>query len=343
MIGVRKRGEEIRRFILDNVEAHPSDIVSLSAKQFQVSRQAINKHIKLLVEQKSLVVEGATRNKRYSLHPLIDWSNIYLLKGQLEEDQVWQQDVSTYLKDLPDNVREIWHYGFTEILNNAIDHSSGLSVFISLEKTAFSTKIKIIDDGEGIFKKIQRELNLSDERHAVLELAKGKLTTDPKHHSGEGIFFSSRMFDRFAISSGSTYFSHEFDKTEDWILESKEKKSGTVVFMYMSNNSSRTSKSVFDSFSSDDDYRFTKTIVPVHLAQYGNDQLISRSQAKRLLARVDKFETVIFDFDEIESIGQAFADEIFRVFQLQHEDIELIDINTNQDVQNMISRARSKK
>lgn len=48
--------------------------------------------------------------------------------------------------------------------------------------------------------------------------------------------------------------------------------------------------------------------------------LDSRSQAKRLLARVDKFKKVIFDFDDVEPIGQAFADEVFCVFAKQHID-----------------------
>ena len=66
------------------------------------------------------------------------------------------------------------------------------------------------DNGVGIFKKIQTELRLLDERHAILELAKGKLTTDPKRHTGEGIFFSSRMFDQFDILSGGIFFTHKF-------------------------------------------------------------------------------------------------------------------------------------
>lgn len=343
MIGVRKRGEEIRKFILENVEEHPSDIVGLASSRFNISRQAVNKHIKVLVDQKALVVEGATRSRKYFLHPLEEWSQIYSLKGKLEEDIVWQKDISNLLKELPDNVREIWHYGFTEILNNAIDHSSGSYAIIALTKTASSTSIRIMDDGEGIFKKIQRELGLSDEKHSVLELAKGKLTTDPNHHSGEGIFFSSRMFDRFSILSGSTYFTHKYDKVEDWILENQGTTSGTTVLMDLSNNSCRTSKSIFDKFaSSNDDYGFTKTIVPVHLAKYGDDQLISRSQAKRLLARVDKFKKVIFDFEDVETIGQAFADEIFRVFQLKHKEMELIYINTQKQVKQMISRALSR-
>ena len=90
--------------------------------------------------------------------------------------------------------------------------------------------------------------------------------------------------------------------------------------------------------TSGDDYGFTKTVVPVRLTQYGDDKLVSRSQAKRLLARVDKFKTVIFDFTEVESIGQAFADEVFRVFANQHPEMELFSIHANSAVSQMINR-----
>lgn len=111
---------------------------------------------------------------------------------------------------MPENVLDIWQYGFTEMFNNAIDHSGGKTISVNLEKTAVNTEIAIYDDGVGIFRKIQAELGLLDERHAVLELAKGKLTTDPARHSGEDIFFTSRMFDDFVILSCGVYFSHKF-------------------------------------------------------------------------------------------------------------------------------------
>lgn len=339
MVGIRKRGEDIRQFILDNVEHNPKDIVALTSRAYDISRQAVNKHIKRLVEQKSLLVRGATRSKHYILHPLVKWEHVYSLGGSLEEDVVWRSDISEFIDDLPDNVIDIWHYGFTEILNNAIDHSSGSQVSIRVTKTATSTEIVIYDNGEGIFKKIQRELDLSDERHSVLELAKGKLTTDPDNHTGEGIFFSSRMFDDFAILSGGVYFSHKHDQVEDWIQERQKFQSGTGVFMELSNNTARTSKRIFDKFTSGDEYGFTKTVVPVRLTQYGDDKLVSRSQAKRLLVRVERFKTVIFDFDGVDTIGQAFADEIFRVFKLQHSEIELIYLNANEQVTQMITRA----
>jgi anti-sigma regulatory factor (Ser/Thr protein kinase) len=341
MVGIRKRGEKIRQFILDNVEHHPKDVVALTSKAFDISRQAVNKHVKRLVDQNALLVRGSTKSSHYILHPLVKWEHIYSLNENLAEDVVWREDIVEFVSDLPANVKDIWQYGFTEILNNAIDHSSGERVHIQVTKTATSTEIIIYDDGEGIFKKIQRELDLNDERHSVLELSKGKLTTDPDNHTGEGIFFSSRMFDNFAILSGNVYFSHKFDEVEDWVLERQKFQTGTGVFMILSNNTVRTDKQIFDSYTSDDDYGFTKTVVPVRLTQFGDDKLVSRSQAKRLLVRLDKFKTVIFDFDDVETIGQAFADEIFRVFKLQHPKMDLIYLNANKHVEQMITRALS--
>lgn len=234
----------------------------------------------------------------------------------------------------------IWHYGITEMFNNAIDHSEGKTIYLRLEKTAASTEMIVHDDGVGIFRKIQSALGLLDERHAVLELAKGKLTTDPENHTGEGIFFTSGMFDGFNIFAGGVYFSHEYGQDKDWILEPEKFSSGTTVWMKLNNHTARTVKKVFDQFTSDDDFGFTKTVVPVRLAQYGDDKLVSRSQAKRLLARIDRFKIVIFDFKEVDSIGQAFADEVFRVFASKHPGIELHEMNVNADVTRMIKRAR---
>jgi hypothetical protein len=109
--------------------------------------------------------------------------------------------------------------------------------------------------------------------------------------------------------------------------------------MKLNNNAARTTKQIFDEFS-DENYNFTKTVVPVRLAQYGHEKLISRSQAKRLLVRIDLFKVVIFDFDGVETIGQAFADEVFRVFSKQHPEVELCHANACKDVEQMISRAQ---
>jgi uncharacterized protein (DUF1330 family) len=116
-----------------------------------------------------------------------------------------------------------------------------------------------------------------------------------------------------------------------------EKTGGTWIGMRIAYNASRTTQQVFDAYTSDD-YGFSKTSVPVILAAYGGENLVSRSQAKRLLARFEKFKEVILDFSDVEMIGQAFADEIFRVFQAQNPTIHLSSIQANEQVQKMIQR-----
>jgi hypothetical protein len=112
--------------------------------------------------------------------------------------------------------------------------------------------------------------------------------------------------------------------------------------MIISKQSSRTVKKVFNRYSAaDNDFSFNRTHVPVALARYGNEQLISRSQAKRLLARLEPFKEVFLNFQGVDTIGQAFADEIFRVFKSEHPDIEILYVRTNKDVDNMIKRVIS--
>ena len=346
MSRVRARGEAIRNYLLQNVEENPAGVSGRAAKHFNITRQAVNKHLHRLAAEGALTVEGQTRNRVYKLIPISEWRRQYSISGEkLAEDLVWSEAIAAMVGKQPENVLDIWHYGFTEMFNNAIDHSQGTEVDVHIRRTAASTEMTVVDNGVGIFRKIQNELNLLDERQAILELSKGKLTTDPKRHTGEGIFFTSRMFDSFDILSGGVYFSHVFGKPEDWIMEvEQQRKQGTLVWMKLNNHTSRTVKRIFDQYSSKDgDFGFNKTVVPVRLAQYGNDKLISRSQAKRMLSRIDLFKVVLFDFVEVPTIGRAFADEIFRVFAGEHPDIELVPINANSEVRRMIARATSQQ
>ena len=201
--------------------------------------------------------------------------------------------------------------------------------------------MKVYDYGIGIFYKITEEYQLSDEREAILQLAKGKLTTDPKHHTGEGIFFTSRMFDIFSILSGKLFFVHH-QPDNDWLIQDHEgeESAGTYVRMIVSRRSTSRPSDLFEKYaSSPETMTFSKTHVPVSLAQYGTDNLVSRSQARRVLSRFDKFEEVFLDFAGVEFIGQAFADEVFRVYPKQHPGVHLIPMNINDQILKMVLRA----
>lgn len=315
------------------------NVAARLSEQAGISRQAASSRIRSAIKNGFVVSNGKGRGLCYSLAELTRVHKEFTRSG-LSEDHVWREVLAPIIADFPVNVRDIWHYGFTEMANNAIDHSGAKSVYVWVVKNPLFTQAWIADDGVGIFLKIQRSLNLFNPRESILELAKGKLTTDPSNHSGEGIFFSSKVFDLFDIRSGSLHFMHD-DGLNDLLIERDDNAEGTMVVMRLFNDSARTNKEVFDKFTTDEEYTFAKTIVPVRLAQYEGEKLVSRSQAKRLIFRFEKFKTVILDFSGVEEIGQAFSDEVFRVFQNSHADTKLVPANMSESIRRMVSRAKS--
>lgn len=338
-MGHREHTEKIRQFILRNVRKHPGEITRLTAKEFGFSRQAVNRHLDRLVADGLLEATGSTLARKYSLKPLSQ-SELRLPLAGLEEDRVWLEHVAPLLSEVKDNVRRICEYGFTEMLNNAVYHSEGQFVVIGVVLTGVDVQMLIQDDGVGIFRKIKTKLGFEDERQAILELAKGKLTTDPEHHTGEGIFFTTRMFDQFALLSGKLFFSH-MQAGDDWLIEvQQEEAKGTLVNMIINRESPSSTTEIYEKYASEaNEYGFTRTHVPVALVRHGSENLVSRSQAKRLLARFEKFREVFLDFADVESIGQAFADEIFRVFRNHNPQVKLTWVNAKPAVQRMIQRA----
>ncbi len=327
---------DLRRSILDAIVHDGGNVAARLAEQRGVSRQSASAWLAKLKREGVITSSGIGRGVRYQLALLVDARQVYQRAG-LNEDRVWRELIAPHLADLPPNVRNIWHYAVTEMVNNAIDHSGSEKVLVRMVRDALNTSVYITDEGEGIFLKIQRALNLYDPREAILELAKGKLTTDPMHHTGEGIFFSSKVMDAFDIRSGKLHFVHD-DWGMDVLLERAADAPGTVVLMRLANDSQRNLKEVFDQFAAPEEYTFSKTIVPVKLAQHEGEKLVSRSQAKRLTMRFERFQTVVLDFAGVEEIGQAFADEVFRVFQQAHPGTRLLPINLTTEVGNMVKR-----
>ncbi len=341
-LGKTKRSRLIRNYLLNAVKADNQQMVHDSPEIFKVSRQTIHSHLSALVDMGFLVAHGKTKARTYGLGPKRSHTQRYSLHN-LRESDVYYQDFSFIFKDLPNNIEDICHYGFTEMLNNAIDHSGGAFVYVSTERNEDYIEIYISDNGEGIFNHIARAMNLSDPRESILELSKGKLTTDPDNHTGQGIFFTSRTFDSFHIFSGDLIFSHHDDATKDYLLHNDKENDGTSVFMKISMGSSRILADVFDAFTGteDEDFAFNTTIVPVKLVLYEGEKLVSRSQAKRILNRVEKFSTVLLDFEGVDSIGQAFADEVFRVFARRNPHISIQPTHTSENINRMIHAAIS--
>ena len=188
---------------------------------------------------------------------------------------------------LSENVLRICQYGLTRdtLRPTRCEHLEGSAALVIIGRSATRVNMLVADNGVGIFEKIKSNFDLEDHRHAILELVKGKLTTDESRHTGEGIFFASRMFDHFSISSEKLIFVHDTEFGDDWLIEDEENESAgasilhsmsTVIKMTINADSTRKTQEVFDRYADPevDDYAFSKTRVQLRLAQYGQDLLV---------------------------------------------------------------------
>lgn len=298
------------------------------SEYLNITRQAVNKHLKELISKGLVLKEGNTRGAAYKLAGVKN-SNRYLKKFKktcilkdLEEDLVYQE-IATLLnlnKRLNQNTREIVHYCFTEILNNAIDHSISEKCEVAISLDFYDFKFRIRDFGMGLFHTIASKFELADETASIGELLKGKTTTMQDRHTGEGIFFSSKSSDKMSFKSHKIRLSFDNHK-KDVFVEDVRFFKGTEVLFSISKRSKKSLESIFSQYAPEEfDYRFEKT--RVHVKLFHTDY-VSRSEARRLLHGLDKFKEIVLDFSGVKSIGQGFADEIFRVYRKSHPDIQL--------------------
>jgi hypothetical protein len=222
------------------------------------------------------------------------------------------------------------------MLNNAIDHSQTRFVDVAVEVYPNKIEFIITDQGVGAFENIRSKKHLANEMEALQDLLKGKQTTLPQYHSGEGIFFTSKSANRFILESHRKKLTID-NHLEDTFVEDIRYRRGTRVTFEVENQSKKTMQDVFKKYTNED-FQFHKSQVTVKLYQDGEDY-ISRSQAKRLLHAMDLFQEIVLDFSGVKTIGQGFADEIFRVFKQQHPEIQIVPVNCHENVQFMIDRA----
>ena len=312
------------------------------ANQFGISRQAVNKHLKSLLNEGIIIKEGVTKAASYKPKqpgntvstPLL-LNKSYLLRG-LEEHEVFGK-ISATLNlgvSMRPSAYAIFKHAFTEILNNAIDHSQSDKCLIRVEVTPYTCMFAIRDYGIGLFDSIRSKFHMDDEYDALGQLLKGKTTTMKERHSGEGIFFTSKSGDHISFRSHRIQLS--FDNTKGSIITEERKFfRGTEAFFSISKRSRRDLTLIFSEYSPEEyDYKFEKTKVHVNLSSKDH---VSRSEAKRLTYGLEKFTEIVLDFKGVKTIGQSFADEIFRVFKREHPGIIIKTINASGAIQQMIN------
>jgi anti-sigma regulatory factor (Ser/Thr protein kinase) len=306
------------------------------ARILGVTRQTAHRHLRELVADGDLVVEGAGRSTRYRKSNPVD-ARRFSTKG-LEEDRVWSEmgESGSVAGDLPKTAEMVLQYVLTELVNNAIDHSGAPEVDVRLGRINSTVTLEVVDQGVGIFRHIRDKLDLETELEALQELSKGKTTTMPSRHTGEGIFFSSKAANRFEIESGTLMWIVD-NRSHDMAVGSLEPAvNGTAVRAEIDPDNANDLTSIFAEYTRD--FEFSRTRTVVRLFAFGSE-FLSRSQAKRLVHGLDKFREVVLDFDGVDLVGQGFADEIFRVWARQHPEVLLIPSGMSEPVAFMVERA----
>lgn len=330
-------------YLLEIIAQGEEGAVRKTAESFDLTVASVYKYINTLIKDGKIVRTG---RDKYGLVSEVRQVVLSRRRGELvSEETIYNKYVDPELTGLPENIVRMWSYIVNEMINNVIDHSQASRLAISVSRNVFETTVILADDGVGIFNKIKTAFHLESLSEAVAELFKGKVTTDAKNHSGEGIFFSSRMADEFAVISSGLIFTHNsFD--EEKLIKIKDANKlfdfdkGTLFFIKISNRSKKTAKEVFDRFT-DSDYAFAKTLIPVK--DYFNGIPVSRSQAKRLCSGLEKFKTIEFDFSGLDMMGQGFADQVFRVFANEHPGLELTPLNMSEEVFKMFRHVTAER
>ena len=330
------RDETIPRLVEEFLDRQPEVSIGDILERSDLTRQAIQYHLKRLIASGELEPVGAGRARRYR-RPLL-FSGTFDVKG-LQEDRVWREVRSSVseLDELNSNAERITNYAFTEMLNNAIDHSGSETVRVTVRHRDARFAFAIADEGIGAFEHVRRHAELEDHVAAIQEISKGRMTTDPKHHTGQGIFFTSKAVAWFSLASNGWRWVVDNIREDHTIGQSQVRK-GTVVRFEVDPSTELELNAVFDEYTDEDTLAFDKSRTAVRLFEY-DVPFVSRSEAKRLARNLDRFREVVVDFRGIDQVGQGFADELFRVWQREHLGTRLIPVNMGPAARLMVDRA----
>ena len=306
------------------------------ASTLGITRQTAHRHLRQLVEEGRLVVAGAGRSTRYRRARPTD-ERRYDTAG-LEEDRVWTEmsGPGSTLATVGATARTVLRYALTELVNNAIDHSGATEVEVAVSWKGDAVELVVRDRGVGVFEHVRLRLGLSSALEALQELSKGKTTTMPERHTGEGLFFTSKAANRFELSSESLRWVVDNRRGDMAVGSVDPPLAGTSARVEVDPDDARDLGEVFAEFT--EDLEFSRTRAVIRLFAIGTE-FVSRSEAKRLVRGLERFREVVLDFRGVELVGQAFADEVFRVWAREHPDVGLIPTAMSEPVAFMVDRA----
>lgn len=301
-----------------------------------ISRATAQRRLRALVDADVLEAVGAGRGARYIIAP----GTWRFARAGLREDEAWKLVEPRVRRLLPFTDAEVQTIGyvFTEMVNNAIDHSDARRVSVRASVEDGALVLEIADDGIGCFERVRSAHDLETIDDAIVQLEKGKLTSAPAQHTGEGIFFSSKAAQRFRLESNGRAWLVDNATGDSAAFPTKMAK-GTRVEARFVPKATTPLPELFRAWTNPETLAFEKTRTTIQLASLGRS-LLSRSEAKRIVAGLEKFAHVTLDFAGVDTVGQGFVDEIFRVFAMVHPTVSLEPVRMNEAVAFMVARGR---
>jgi anti-sigma regulatory factor (Ser/Thr protein kinase) len=325
----------LTQWITEAAVRHGDQLPETLMERLAVSRRRAATLLRRLVAMQWLSRGGSPGRPVYGPGALRQVVHRYELGG-LQEDLPWRRDFAPCF-EWPLEVRRMAQHAFTELLNNAIEHSGGSAVTVSLRQTPLQLQLLVSDDGCGLFSRLAQSFAIDDPALAMLELSKGKLTSLPDRHSGHGLFFTTRMADVLDIHANGSAFQCRSWERRQWRRGRPASRNGTSIYLAIALDTTRTLDAVVRAHSGDGaGYAFERTCVPLHLMADEAQLLASRAEARRVASGLAQFRHAEIDFDGIAQVGHGFADELFRVWRGAHPGLELTPVGMAPRVAAMI-------
>lgn len=235
------------RKILEYLENNTGATGSQLAAMLNVSRQAVNKQLKPLVQSGIVIKEGDTRGTIYRMYRGKRTSSVAKrLKKKLKPEEIDSEKLFdeaalffNFNHLLTDNSRQLSRISFFEIIGNVVRHSGTAVCTVEWLLDPYNLQIRIRDLGRGIFQAIAEKKSFSEENEALTEVMKFGTESLEQLDTSRGIHYATKAADLISFRSHRTKIT--FDNLKpDVVVEELKFQEGTDVFIQVGRRSRKS-------------------------------------------------------------------------------------------------------
>lgn len=290
-----------------------------------ISRQAAHLQLRTLVKAGRLEPFGAGPARRYRL-PDAATRRLSFPRAGLRAADVWTlvEQRTPAVAALAPAPKALARYAVLQLVDNVIDHAGATKLELDVHPGE-PLRFTLLDDGAGLFERLRVGLGAATVLEAAQALGKPNLPSGGPGHTGEGLFFVMKAVDLLELEGNGLKFVADPARADTALLRVPVRPGTRATFAI------RTDRTVplDDLFAGwTEAFRISRAQLRVKLYELGV-RFVSRSEARRLLAGMETIRELVLDFTGVEGVGQAFADEVFRVWAPAHPDVRLTAIGMN--------------